>query len=76
MKFSGPSSCGWQHSSPYREAGIFFVVTGGDTSNSASLVEYGARGVVVESFIGGESLEIDARDQRFDADAVVTLAGQ
>ena len=94
------------------EAGIGFVVTGGDTaelldsleevldqvsplihfcvvgnrrcairfgwdhSNSAPLVQYGAQGVVVESFVGDESLEIDARDQRFDTDAVVTLAGQ
>jgi hypothetical protein len=49
---------------------------GWDHSNSASLVEYGAHGVVVESFIGDESLEIDARDQWFDADTVVTLAGQ
>jgi hypothetical protein len=28
------------------------------------------------SLIGDESLEIDARDQRFDTNAVVTLAGQ
>ena len=94
------------------EAGIGFVVTGGDAAellealeevldqvtplihfcvvgngrcairfgwnhgNSAALVQYGTQGVVIESFVGNESLEIDACDQRFDADAIVTLAGQ
>ena len=54
----------------------FAIRLGWDHSNSAPLVEYGAQGIVVESFVGDESLEIDARDQRFDTDAVVTLAGQ
>src|SRR5258708_7586678 len=49
---------------------------GWDHGNSAPLVHCGAQGVVVESFVGDESLEIEACDQRFDADAVVTLAGQ
>jgi len=122
IHFSGSCSRVCRHSSESKqradeidgsgEAGIGFVVTGGDTaelldpleevldqvsplihfcvvgnrrcairlgwdhSNSAPLVEYCAQGVVVESFVGDESLEIDARDQRFDTDAVVTLAGQ
>jgi len=49
---------------------------GWDHGNSAPLVQCGAQGVVVESFVGDESLEIDACDQRFEAVAVVTLAGQ
>src|SRR5262252_6551817 len=49
---------------------------GWNHGNSAALVQYGTQGVVIESFVGNESLEIDACDQRFDADAIVTLAGQ
>jgi hypothetical protein len=56
--------------------GVVRSALAGITATSASLVEYGAQRVVVESFIDDESLEIDARDQRFNADAVETLAGQ
>ena len=47
-----------------------------DDGDRAAFIESGAQGVLVERLVGDESLKIDARDERLDADAVVTLAGQ
>src|SRR5208337_4863450 len=44
--------------------------------DGASFVEDGAQGVVVEGLVGDERVKIDARYERLDADAVVTLARQ
>src|SRR5271166_821620 len=47
-----------------------------DDGDGASFIQYGSQGVVVEGLVGDESVEIDARDQRLHADAVVTLSRQ
>jgi hypothetical protein len=47
-----------------------------DDGGGAPLVQCGAQRVAVECLVGDERLEVDARDQRLDADAVVTLAGE
>ena len=54
----------------------FAISLGRDDGNDAAFFERRAQGVVVERLVGEESAKIDAGDQRLDADAVVTLAGQ
>src|SRR6516164_5694671 len=43
---------------------------------SATFIEVGAQPVIVESLVADQRRKIETGDQRFDADAVVTLAGQ
>ena len=54
--------------------GRLSVVLGRDDGERASLVEFGAHGIVVECLVADERRELDAGDQRLDADAVMTLA--
>lgn len=43
---------------------------------SAAFIEVGTQPVVVESLVNDQRRKIETGDQRFDADAIVTLAGQ
>ena len=52
---------------------IGFWRNGGD---GAPAVEFGAQPIVVEGFVGEQGADGDAGDQRFDADAVVSLTWQ
>jgi hypothetical protein len=45
-----------------------------DNSKRAPLVQLGAYGVAIECLGGGQRLEVDVRNQRHDANAVVTVA--
>jgi hypothetical protein len=54
----------------------FAVRLGRDDGNRAAVFERRAQGVVIKRLVGEESAEIDAGDQRFDADTVVALSGQ
>ena len=47
-----------------------------DDGGGAAIVQGGAQGVVVERLVGDESIKIDARYERLDADAVVAVARQ
>ena len=47
-----------------------------DDGDRAAFIQCGAQCVAVERLVGDESPKIDAGDERLDADAVVTLAGQ
>ena len=49
---------------------------GRDDGDSAAIFERCAQGVVVERLVGEQSAKVDVGDQRLDADAVMTLAGQ
>jgi hypothetical protein len=48
----------------------------GDNGGRPAVVQDGPQRVVVERLVGNEDFELHARDQRLDADAVVTLAGE
>ena len=48
----------------------------GDNGGGPAVVQDGPQRVVVERLVGNEGFERQARDQRLDADAVVTLAGE
>ena len=52
------------------------ICLGGDDGDGAPVAQDGPQGVAVEGLVGDKGLEIDARDQRLDADAVVPLAGE
>ncbi len=56
--------------------GRFAVRLCRDDSGGAALIERGAQGVVVEGFVSDQGIEIDACDQRLDADTIVTLTRQ
>ena len=47
-----------------------------DDGHGPSVIESGAQVVLVERLVGDESIKIDARDERLDADAVVPLPRQ
>ena len=47
-----------------------------DDGGGAAIFQGGAQAVVVEGLVGDESIKIDARYERLDADAVVTMARQ
>ena len=49
---------------------------GGDHSKRSPFAQLGAQSIVVEGLVADESGEIDACDERLDADAVVALAGK
>jgi hypothetical protein len=44
--------------------------------DGAAVVEFGAQPIVVEGFVGEQSAERDTRDQRFDANAIMSLTRQ
>ena len=48
----------------------------GSFRDGAAAVEFGAQPIVVEGFVGEQGADGDAGDQRFDADAVVSLTRQ
>lgn len=49
---------------------------GWDDGESPSLVQIGAKPIIVEGFVGDQRREVDVCEQRFDTDAVVALARQ
>jgi hypothetical protein len=56
--------------------GAFRSAFGGMTAMAPRSFSRARQGVAVESLVGDQSREIEAGDERLDADAVVTLAGQ
>jgi hypothetical protein len=49
---------------------------GRNDGDGTSAVEFGAQPIVVKSLVGEQGVERDIRNQRFDADAVMSLARQ
>ena len=56
--------------------GVFSIGFGRNNGDGAPAVEFGTQTIVVEGFVGEQGAEGDAGDQRFDADAVVSLTRQ
>lgn len=56
--------------------GVRPIGFGRDDGNRAPVVQFGPQPIDIEGFVGQECLEVDILDERLDADAVVTLAGQ
>ena len=54
----------------------FAIGFGRNDRDGAAFLQLLTQGVVVERLVGEEGVKIDAGDQRLNADAVVTLAGQ
>ena len=52
------------------------VGLGWDNGRCASVIQFGANPVDIERLVGKKSIELDAGDQRGDADAIVALARQ
>jgi len=52
------------------------VCLGGNDGESPSLIQFGAQSVIVKGLVRNEGFEGNVRDQRLDANAVMTLAGQ
>ncbi len=49
---------------------------GRDDRQDAPVIEFGSQPIVVEAFVGEQSVEVEAGDKRFGAKAVVALTGQ
>ncbi len=56
--------------------GLFAIGLRRDDGHRSSFIELGADGVGVEGFVGDQGVDDGAVEERVDADAVVTLAGQ
>ena len=56
--------------------GVLSIGFGRNDGDGAPAVELGAQPIVVESFVGEQGADGDAGDQRFYADAVVSLTRQ
>ncbi len=56
--------------------GSFAIRLCRDDGEGAAVVQGGPQGVVVEGLVSDQSVEIKARDERFNTNTVVTLAGE
>ncbi len=78
MSLQKKFSIRWRHLyiSMSQSIGSFRIRFGRNDGDGAPAVELGAQPIVVEGFVGEQGADGDAGDQRFDADAVVSLTRQ